>query len=96
MVTEGWANESDGSVDSPMGAFARVSVSEAEVGEVVDAFKDVLAMYPLDSLTQLIGNWLVEEDSQGNVSVTPWGDPINLTREFQRMQDEYALWVEGE
>jgi hypothetical protein len=94
MVTGGWANESGGTVDAPTGHYARVSVSADEVGSVVDAFEDVLAVYPLDSLTQLIGEWLVQEDDQGFVTVTAYDNPIALTRDYLAMDDAFALWDE--
>lgn len=96
MVTGGWANESDGDVESPQGAFARVSNSEAEVygepGSIVSTFSDVIAMYGMTDTNELIGHFLVREDSQGFVYITSYDNPIALTRDFQQLQDDYALW----
>ena len=97
MVTGGWANESDGNVEAPTGHFARVSNSAAEMMEVCQAFADEIAMHGLtceDAHALLIGDFLVREDSQGNVFVTAYDNPIALTRDFQALQDAYALWDE--
>lgn len=97
MVSEGWANQSDtdGNVDSPHGAFARVSNSEAELSEVVEAFEDVITAYGMDDTRELIGHFLVVEDSQGFVHVTSYDDEVSLTRDFQQLQDAYAEWDES-
>lgn len=96
MVTGGWANESDGDVDSPQGAFARVTNEPAELGEVQGAFNDVMRMYGWneDDAKQLIGHFLVREDSQGFVDITSYDNPIQLTRDYQQLQDAYSLWAE--
>lgn len=96
MITGGWANESDGDVEAPTGHFARVSNSEAEVygepGSIVSTFSDVIAMYGMTDTNELIGHFLVVEDSQGFVTVHAFDDPIALTRLFQQMQDDFAEW----
>lgn len=92
MVSGGWANESDGDVESPQGHFARVTVEPAELEECVNAFEDVIAVYGLEDENTLIGHFLVREDSQGFVHVTEYDNPIALTRDFQELQDAYALW----
>jgi len=97
MVTGGWANESDGDVDSPQGHFARVTVEPAELSEVQGAFNDEMRMqgWNEDDAHKLIGHFLVREDSQGNVFITSYDNPIELTRDFQQLQDAYAEWDES-
>lgn len=95
MVTGGWANESDGDVSAPTGHFARVSNSAAELEEVVAAFEDVIVMYDMIDTSELVGEFLVHEDEQGNVYVVSYDNPIALTRDFQQLQDAYALWNES-
>jgi hypothetical protein len=92
MITGGWANESDGEVEAPTGHFARVSNSEAELSEVVQAFEDVITAYGMEDTRELIGHFLVVEDSQGFVHVKGYDNPIELTRDFQALQDAYAEW----
>lgn len=97
IITGGWANESDGNVEAPTGAFARVSSTRDEVmgwpGGMAQAFSDELSMYEV-SPEELIGDFLVREDSQGNVFVTAYDNPIQLTRDYIALQDEYAMWDE--
>jgi hypothetical protein len=104
MVTGGWANESDGNVYAPMGHFARVSNEENEIASIIDAFGDVMETYgmgyvnhiqgehELTDVNVLIGHFLVGEDSYGNVLVTRYDNPIQLTRDFQQLQDDFAEW----
>jgi hypothetical protein len=92
MVTGGWANESDGDVSAPTGHFARVSNTIDEMSEVWQAFNEEMSAYGMDDSSVLIGHYLVVEDSQGNVTVTAYDNPIALTRDFQALQDEFAEW----
>lgn len=94
MVTGGWANESDGSVEAPTGHFARVTNEARDMDGVHDAFKDVIVTYGLGDESKLIGHFLVREDSNGMVSITAYDNPIALTRDFQQLQDDYAAWAE--
>jgi hypothetical protein len=92
MITQGWANESDGDVEAPTGHFARVTNEARDIDGVHDAFKDVIVAYGLGDESVLIGHFLVREDSQGFVDVTSYDNPIELTRDFQALQDAYAEW----
>lgn len=58
-------------------------------------FAEVIATYELEDECELIGHFLVQENDQGFVTVTSYDNPIDLTRDFQRLQDEYALWNES-
>lgn len=91
MIIGGWANESDGDVTAPMGAFARVTNEAEDKAGIEDAFHDVMDTYECE-YDALIGHWLVEEASNGAVRVTRYDNPIHLTRDFQQLQDDYALW----
>lgn len=94
MVTGGWANESGGDVESPTGHYARITNEPADMAGVEDAFSDVMSTYECES-DELIGHWLVVEDSQGNVSVTAYDNPISLTRDYLALDDAFALWDEA-
>lgn len=100
MVTEGWANESDGMVDSPTGHFARISNSETEVlgwpGGISTVFAEVIATYEMDDERELIGHFLVQENDQGFVTVTSFTNPVDLTRAYEELQNAFALWDESE
>lgn len=87
IVTAGWANMSDGSVESPVGHFAAVSIEPAEVTELVEAvFEDQQpTIYP--------GEYLVREDSDGNTELTEWLSFDALMRVFKSLQCEFALWA---
>jgi hypothetical protein len=97
MVSEGWANASGGSVDSPQGHYARITIESAELGEVQGAFNDEMRMHGLneDDAHMFIGYWLVVEDAQGNVSVTAFANEPLLTRAFLELDDANAQWAEA-
>lgn len=94
MVNTGWANESGGSVDAPTGHYARVTVEERELDEVVNAFNTEMRIYGLEDENELIGHWLVVEDSQGFIHITTYDNPIHLTRDYLALDDAFALWDE--
>lgn len=94
MVAGAWANESDGDVEAPTGYFARISNSEAELAEVEQAFSDVIEAYGMEDTRELVGHFLVVQNDQGFVYITSYENPIELTRDYQALQDAYAQWDE--
>lgn len=92
MISGGWANESDGDVDSPVGHYARITNTPAEMHEVSLAFADVMSTYECES-DALVGYWLVVEDSQGNVSVTSFDNEYLLTAAYMDIDDAYSMWL---
>jgi hypothetical protein len=91
IVTAGWANQSDGNVEAPTGHFALVNIAPAEMGELKDAVfgdepdtDDYKMLYP--------GNYLVEEDSDGNTTVTEYLSEARALAAFVQLQREFVLW----
>jgi hypothetical protein len=101
MITGGWANESDGHVESPTGHFARISNSESEVfgwpGGIKDSFADVISAYGMtdEQLREAVGYFLVMTDSQGFIHITRYHAESDLIRRYRQLEDQYADW-EGE
>src|SRR4051812_4606507 len=77
MVNNGWANASAGSEFAPTGFFARISNTEPELGEIVDAFREEFADAELTDHSQLVGHFLLT-DRFGNVTVTDYPDEDSL------------------
>ena len=87
LVTAGWANESDGHVDSPMGHFAIIDLvnDRHEMADVLEIDEDELpaAHY-----------YLVVEDSNGNVDVSTYYMFSSAEDEFRDLQQHYVLWAD--
>ena len=71
MVNDGWANESDGNVESITGFFARISNAEDDLLQLIDAFgKEMFEIDPDFDITEMFGHFLLEENEMGFVYVT--------------------------
>lgn len=95
MVTEGWANQSDGNVEAPTGHFAMVCNSEAELDEVVHAFDEVITsldLGPLRDDSQLVGNYIVRTNNQGFVSVEEFETPSLCESAYAELQSAFYEW----
>lgn len=88
IVTAGWANLSDGDVESPMGHFAVVHIEPAELRELVDAvFEDDAefgTIYP--------GSYLVVEDSDGNTTLHEYVSLNATMSSYNALQAEFSKW----
>ncbi len=93
ICENGWANASSGDVAAPMGKFYRISNSEAELVELVQAFADTLREQQFDTPAQLFGNFLVRSDDQGFVDVFEYENPDDLIAEFDTLKQYYEEWA---
>lgn len=90
IVTGGWANLSDGNVESPTGHFAVITIEPSERAELLDAFEGELEASPYP------GSYLLVEDSDGNKTVTEYLTHTSAMGEFARLQQSYGEWVDHE
>lgn len=96
IVSGGWANRSDGDVESPTGHFALVSNSREELPELRQAFSDVIDTYGDVSDDDLIGHFIVTTDSDGFVDVTRYPSVVSAASEFVTLSRRYTAWNEAE
>lgn len=92
MITGGWATESDGDVESPHGHFARVHNATAELAEIGDAFEDTLSAYGRPAEDEIVGDFIVIEDSQGFVHITRYPNALATIEAYAAIQADYAAW----
>lgn len=84
-ITQGWANQSDGDVESPTGYFARV-----EIGADWEEMRDALEY---DGDKPKDGHYCVVEDSNGSVWIDgPYGE-IYAEQWFARNEAAYGVWL---
>ena len=90
MVTSDWANESNGSVESSTGHFARVCNDESDRAGLLDAFgADMEDCEPPVAFEQLLGNFIVREDDQGFVTVTEYKTLAECEAAYNALLTEY-------
>lgn len=92
-----WANESDGDVEAPTGYFWRITIEQRELAEVLGVLEgfDVPNLDP----DELVGEFIVREDSQGFVHVADYStdEPVRAFGDrsrvaFRSLQRKYADW----
>lgn len=96
MVTEGWANQSDGNVEAPTGHFAMVCTTEDEAlgtpGGVAEGFEDAIAQAGLSDARELIGNYIVRTNNQGFVSVESFETLALCHMAYAELQSDFYEW----
>lgn len=86
MCADDWADESDGSVDSPTGYFYLVCVSQAEMPEIVNAFGTA----PHGSA----GNFVVRETDQGFIYVDEYPSPSAAAVAYADLEQAYGEYLD--
>lgn len=94
-----WANESFGSTESPSGFVWKISNSVEDVQESNTEFTSVIAEWLEDTnvtdspafRAELVGDFLVQTDSQGFVYVAAFDTQLERDTKFTELE---TLWVE--
>lgn len=101
LCNNGWANGSFGDVDAPTGYVYRISNNPADVHipntEVTSLLGDWFEANPevTDSpelRAELVGHFLVNEDSNGFIHVAMFEKEETLTELYQFMENKYDEW----
>lgn len=87
VVTSGWANLSDGNVESSTGHFAVIHINPPELAELADAVFDGAEH------TVKAGSFLLAEDSDGNATLYSYDSLDACMMDFNRLQAAYEkVW----
>ena len=93
MSIEGWANESNGNVESITGFFARISNDETEIIEIIDGFaKEAFEIDPNFDMSELLGFFLLEENEMGFVYVTEFNTERELIARYVELSELFEAW----
>lgn len=93
MANEGWANETDGNVESITGWFARISNDEDEIIAIIDGFaREAFAIDPNFDMTELLGYFLLEENEMGFVYVTEFNSERELIDRYVELSELHSQW----
>jgi hypothetical protein len=95
LVNHGWANLSDGSVESPTGAFAVVWIEEAELAEVRGAFSKESAIFDGGEDLIKVGSFLTHCDGDGNKTLYQFNTLDDCMEQYNALQAEYERWWKG-
>ena len=94
MSLEGWANESDGNVESPTGYFSRISNDVADIVSIIDAFGEFA--FSIDEnfdFSLLVGHFIIVTNSSGFLYVFEFGNEADTKREYDTLVSEYSTWL---
>lgn len=89
MSLEGWANESSGHVESPMGFFARISNYPRDIEGIRDAFPEETRPVSDEEMT---GHFLCRENDLGFWYVFTYDSEAELISEYRRLERAYSDW----
>jgi len=92
MVSQGWANESGGDVESNAGHFAIIKNPPAEVTEIANAFDDEMRSLNVFR-SDIIGYFVLHTDSQGFVSVHAFETETAAEIVYAEYEREYSDWL---
>jgi hypothetical protein len=102
LCSNGWATESFGDVEAPTGYVYRISNTIGDVNKRNGEFNSIMGDWfeqnpeVRDSVAlrqELVGHFIVTENSQGFVNVTEIATANELAREFDRMAGEFETWA---
>lgn len=88
----GWANESSGDINSPLGRFALINNEPDDVPEMVDALWEEYVLTGLEDPTLLIGNYLIVQDHKG-WKLTSYHSPTQSKAEYRLLQMQYRQYL---
>jgi hypothetical protein len=95
MASSSWANEYSGDVEALTGHFAKiVNSSSKDARGVLAEFQDVTSAYGALIPEEIIGFFLVREDSQGFVYVDRYDSETELDTAYRTLETEYLSWAE--
>lgn len=96
IVNGGWANESDGDVAAPSGAFALITIEHVEAPSVWGAFgnEDYLTEGQLLWMWsgQLAGYYVTVENSDGIITVWTYDSPEGARNAFNGLEAQFGQW----
>ena len=92
MTLGAWSCRSSGDVEAPTGFFAEISNKPNELAEIVDAFEEDIEREGLTDTAELIGEFLLREDSQGFVGVDEYDTEAMLKAAYDELERQYSEW----
>jgi len=97
MTTADWANESCGSVEVPVGHFARMTNEESDRAGIMDAFgEDMAGCESPVRFEDLLGHFIVRENDQGFVTVEEFDTLQDLLARWNKLYREFDTWNSAE
>lgn len=90
MVTAGWADDSDGDVDSFHHFAVFHTITPDEVDRIGEEFGEVLDAYGRPNADELVGHFLVITGSSGNVTVLGYETESEARHAFGTHQHGYT------
>lgn len=88
IVTAGWAQHSNGDVESPTGHFAYIPISTNELNELVDACLEDGDAVPVEEQY-----YVLVEDSDGNPHLYIYGSTREALDHFNQLTEQYERWL---
>jgi hypothetical protein len=92
MIYDYWFTKSSGDVESPTGYFAYVTNTDREILSILDAFTEVTDVYGVPNTEDMIGSFVVVEDSQGGIHINRYDSDDQAHAAFMRLEADFLDW----
>lgn len=86
-----WTDASDGDLESPTNRFARVSNSEAELADVVDAFEEKFREIGVDPRT-LVGHFILGHSKEFGPVVISFDEEEDMLAAYKELVKVHRAW----
>jgi hypothetical protein len=93
IISAGWAEKTEGTVDSPIGHLALIPIPYNEHAELADAiFRDIDSNEPVPPP----GYYIAQENGQGFITVYSYDEKWAMEADWANAMDEYNDWYGSE
>jgi hypothetical protein len=96
LSLEGFADEESGHCEAPTGWFARFSIADWDLEELVKSHKEEIDELGFTDARALVGHWLITNDEQGFVHLESFDTEKALKARFDELDAEYSKWDNDE
>lgn len=90
-----WNDAHTGDTEAPTGYFGALSVTRADAPEIVKSTTGMFGFLDIEDApdpADLVGHWLITEDTQGFVDISEHGDSESLFEEYGNLETAYLAW----
>lgn len=94
MLLQEWFTQTEGDSEAPTGFFGWTWNTKGEVGSIKEAFEDTINMYGSPTDEEIIGNFFVYINSDGNIFIERYDTKEQAQNMFNAFVVQYGRWLD--